>query len=581
MTELLSASSAPSDAELIARVRGGDLAAYGELFERHVEAARRLARQLMRGPDVDDLVSEAFARTLIALQGGGGPDVAFRAYLLTSVRRIHVDRIRSTRRVQPAEDMTAFDAGVAFHDPAVADFDNSAAARAFRSLPERWQLVLWHLEVEGQKPADVAPLLGMSPNSVSALAYRAREGLRQAFLTMHATDETPPECRWVTEHLGGYVRNGLSRRDSTKVDAHLQGCRRCTAVYLELTEVNSHLAAIIGPLVLGAVASAYVAAAGGSGVLGVSALLGRVRDTFGTHSGGAAAGGSGAATGGGALGGGGGLLAGGTLTGSGALAIGGIAAAAVAVTTTAALVLGGGTPASSPAAAASEAPTSAHERGPALPAEAGTRKQRGSPVEGARPASTASETVGSDDAVEGSASARSSTGAVAPEDGSPGEPATAAHRVAERERRADAPGGTQNRTSTSRRTGTKAEGAGKAERPGRDAGSPTKTKSPWPAVQQPTDTPGPPPYGSKDPVKPTPVPPTPGGGGGQDGGASTQPPSGGSKPGAGSTGRGKRGNAGPGKGNDNGHHKGHEQGRGHLEGHGKGHGKGHGHSQHQ
>ena len=43
-------------------------------------------------------------------------------------------------------------------------------------------MVLWHTEVEGQRPAEVAPLLGMSPNSVSALAYRAREGLRQAFV---------------------------------------------------------------------------------------------------------------------------------------------------------------------------------------------------------------------------------------------------------------------------------------------------------------------------------------------------------------------------------------------------------------
>ena len=37
----------PGDAELISAVRGGDLDAYGDLFERHVEAARRLARQLV------------------------------------------------------------------------------------------------------------------------------------------------------------------------------------------------------------------------------------------------------------------------------------------------------------------------------------------------------------------------------------------------------------------------------------------------------------------------------------------------------------------------------------------------------
>ena len=82
-------------------------------------------------------------------------------------------------------------------------------------------MVLWHTEVEQQKPADIAPLLGMSANSVSALAYRAREGLRQAFLSQHATDPDDVDCAWTRDHLGAYVRGGLSRRDAGRVDDHL------------------------------------------------------------------------------------------------------------------------------------------------------------------------------------------------------------------------------------------------------------------------------------------------------------------------------------------------------------------------
>ena len=288
MTDLLSDLETPSDAELISRVRGGDVAAYGELFSRHREAAHRLARQLVRGPDSDDLVSEAFAKVLSVLQGGGGPDVAFRAYLLTSVRRLHVDRMRTVQRLQTTDDMTPFDPGVPFLDTAVAGFESGAAAKAFASLPERWQLVLWHLEVEGQKPADIAPLLGMSANSVSALAYRAREGLRQAFLTMHISDLTETDCRWVNEHLGAFIRKGLSKRDTGKVQSHLDECRRCTAMYLELTEVNSNLAAIIGPLLLGAAASGYLAS-GGAGAAGVLGLLGKVKELVVANSGAATA----------------------------------------------------------------------------------------------------------------------------------------------------------------------------------------------------------------------------------------------------------------------------------------------------
>jgi len=289
MTDLLSDVETPSDAELISRVRGGDVAAYGELFSNHREAAARLARQLVRGPDADDLVSEAFAKVLTVLQSGGGPDVAFRAYLLTAVRRLHVDRIRANARVQPTEDLEPFDPGVPFRDTAVEGFENAAAAKAFASLPERWQAVLWHTEVEGQKPAEVALLLGMSANSVSALAYRAREGLRQAFLTMHLQELEDDACAWTHQNLGAYVRNGISRRDAAKVEQHLTECRRCTALYLELTEVNSNLSGLLAPLLLGGAAAAYVGSAGGlaAGVAaakgGVLALLDRARDLVASH----------------------------------------------------------------------------------------------------------------------------------------------------------------------------------------------------------------------------------------------------------------------------------------------------------
>ncbi|MGC4111083.1 MAG: sigma-70 family RNA polymerase sigma factor [Nocardioides sp.] len=261
----------PGDAELISAVRGGDVDAYGELFARHVDSARRLARQLAGPADADDLVSDAFTKVLTVLQRGGGPDLAFRAYLLTAVRRLHVDKIRSGSRLRPVDDLTPFDPGLPFQDTAVEGFENAAAAKAFASLPERWQMVLWHTEVEQQKPADIAPLLGMSANSVSALAYRAREGLRQAFLSQHATDPDDVDCAWTRDHLGAYIRSGLSRRDAARVDDHLASCRACAAVYLELTEVNSGLAGILAPLLLGSAGAAYVSGgSGGSGLLSTS-----------------------------------------------------------------------------------------------------------------------------------------------------------------------------------------------------------------------------------------------------------------------------------------------------------------------
>ena len=273
----------PSDAELISAVRGGDSMAYGELFTRHVESARRLARQLATAGDVEDLVSEAFAKVLTIVHRGGGPDLAFRAYLLTAVRSLYIDTVRGTTRLRPVDDFAPFDDGVPFRDTAVEGFENQAAARAFATLPERWQLVLWHTEVEGQKPAEVAKLLGMSANSVSALAYRAREGLRQAFLNMHAQDAENDACAWTQDNLGAYIRNAASKRDVVKVRAHIDECRRCMGIYLELSEVNTNLSGIIGPMVLGSAAAGYIAVSAAAAHGGLVGVLGRTGDIVGNH----------------------------------------------------------------------------------------------------------------------------------------------------------------------------------------------------------------------------------------------------------------------------------------------------------
>ena len=119
-------SRAPSDAELLDAVRGGEIHAYGQLFERHVRAARRLARHLARsGAEADDLVSDAFAKVLDAVRAGGGPESAFRAYLLTALRHTAYDKTRRDKKLKLADDVEG--AGVrraAVHDPeahAVAD----------------------------------------------------------------------------------------------------------------------------------------------------------------------------------------------------------------------------------------------------------------------------------------------------------------------------------------------------------------------------------------------------------------------------------------------------------------------------
>jgi RNA polymerase sigma factor (sigma-70 family) len=234
----------PSDAELIARVRSGRTEAYAELYRRHAGSARAQARRLAGATaEADDLVAEAFTRLLAMLQAGGGPDAAFRAYLLTSVRHVFHDRIRRDRRLELSDDMTRHDPGVPWEDTAVAGLDSRLAARAFTRLPERWRTVLWRTEVEQDSPAEVASLLGLSPNSVSALAYRAREGLREAYLQEHLGPDGPGRDRHrpTIDRLGAWARDGLSARQRAAVEAHLDTCPPCRTLATELVEVSGAL----------------------------------------------------------------------------------------------------------------------------------------------------------------------------------------------------------------------------------------------------------------------------------------------------------------------------------------------------
>ncbi|WP_045315289.1 sigma-70 family RNA polymerase sigma factor [Lentzea aerocolonigenes] len=266
----------PSDAELIESVRGGTIDAYGQLYERHVSAAYNLARQLARSQaEADDLVSEAFAKVLDTLRAGRGPDSAFRAYLLTALRHTAYDKTRRDKKVDLTEDMTDVAPAVQFSDTAVAGLERSLAARAFAALPERWQMVLWHTEIEGQSPADVAPLLGLTANGVSALAYRAREGLKQQYLQMHLAETDAERCKATVDKLGAWTRAGLSKREATQVEAHLDECGRCRALAAELADVNGALRIFVAPLVLGVGATTYLVAAGTTtAVVGAGAAAG-------------------------------------------------------------------------------------------------------------------------------------------------------------------------------------------------------------------------------------------------------------------------------------------------------------------
>ncbi|MDR5698276.1 sigma-70 family RNA polymerase sigma factor [Agromyces aerolatus] len=273
--------SVDSDALLVLRTRAGDETAYAELWRRHASAGRAVARGFSTLDD-EDLVAESFTRIYEAIRNGGGPTGAFRPYLFTTIRNTAASwgRAPQTTTIDTLDTIEDPDRGEEAQHEAL---DRSLVADAFRSLPTRWQEVLWYGEVEELTPRQIAPLIGMSANSTSALTYRAREGLRQAWIQAHLRSAVAADCRWALEHLGAHTRKRLGPRDARRLDVHLDDCASCRDAAAEAKHVGARLALVLLPLTAGLAGAASYAgwlrdgapAAGvAAGALGVPATEG-------------------------------------------------------------------------------------------------------------------------------------------------------------------------------------------------------------------------------------------------------------------------------------------------------------------
>lgn len=241
----LQLDKARDDADLIAAVRRGKIEAFGELYARHETAASFLARQLSSSHAVaEDLVQEAFEKILDLLRIGKGPDSAFRSYLLTTLRHCAYDHARKRKKVEPVGDFSdrlghRDELIVHFRDTELASLEERLAAKAFALLPDRWRTVLLLREIEQLTPAEIAPMMNMTSENVSALLYRARRGLRDAFLQVHverAAERTG--CQDIVDNLGKWTREHLPSQESAKVEWHLDQCARCSALAREFADLN-------------------------------------------------------------------------------------------------------------------------------------------------------------------------------------------------------------------------------------------------------------------------------------------------------------------------------------------------------
>jgi DNA-directed RNA polymerase specialized sigma24 family protein len=241
---------------LIAATRKGDQAAFEMLLSRHADAGLRLARRLAPNA-ANELVAEAIDAVHAGLRSNTGPKAAFRAHLLTAVRRVNLDRAKAAGKVRPIDELvstkTLMVAGCQVRPEFIAP-----AARAFRDLPEAQQVALWHTEVDSEPFMDTGVLLGVAGTDVAELAFGARDTMRRAMIGSQLEKAASGPCRWTADRLGAHVRKRLTPTIAEKVRTHLAACPTCSELLPAVTAIETEMQALIAMVVLGAAAGPYL-----------------------------------------------------------------------------------------------------------------------------------------------------------------------------------------------------------------------------------------------------------------------------------------------------------------------------------
>jgi RNA polymerase sigma-70 factor (ECF subfamily) len=172
---------------------------FHDLLWPHLRAVARIALILCGGDqaNADDLTQDTMLKAYKGIgQFRAGTDA--KAWLLTILRRSHVDRARATgTRAGPARSLDALgvdpaepphaevtDQAALWERPdvALAAFSDQQVIDALQRLPEEIRLTLLLVDVEGLDHADAASILEVPAGTIKSRAHRGRGMLREALL---------------------------------------------------------------------------------------------------------------------------------------------------------------------------------------------------------------------------------------------------------------------------------------------------------------------------------------------------------------------------------------------------------------
>jgi len=164
-----------TDAQLVARCRAGDPAAWGELVERFSRYVYAIAVHAFKLPehDAEDVFQEVFARAYEHLHKLRD-DEAIRPWLAQLTRRLCIDRLRAGAHEQPEEVVEPVDI-----DDTIARFDEAMAVQeALAILPENCKDILDRFFARDESYRTIGEALDLPSGTIASRISRCLAKLR-------------------------------------------------------------------------------------------------------------------------------------------------------------------------------------------------------------------------------------------------------------------------------------------------------------------------------------------------------------------------------------------------------------------
>lgn len=174
-----SALEAPvSDSELLARIRRGDRAAFGELVERHYDFIFRTACKWSgKRSDAEDIAQDVCVKLASVIQSFDGRS-AFTSWLY----RVTLNAVRDMQRARTRRGRNVDRYAVVAPDEYLPDQEDSTAARqlwdAVRKLPDQQRDAVLLIYAEGMSHAEAGVIMGCKEATVSWHVHEAKKTLR-------------------------------------------------------------------------------------------------------------------------------------------------------------------------------------------------------------------------------------------------------------------------------------------------------------------------------------------------------------------------------------------------------------------